>query len=138
MPTDPKQQLHDRVWQYLIDHRYGPSISLAGISNGVGGSMGDVREAVDRLEETGRIVVTRYDGAPWSHRAVDPPQLEQERPSRWIVRAEYDGDTIITGPYAHPEAQRVRDYAMRSDAPMGLCDVTIELLDSAFEVPNDG
>lgn len=67
-----RDTLMDECYEWLLCHRHGPAISLAGLANGLSRDMGVVRTLTDALEEAGRIRIVRYDGAPWSYPAIPP------------------------------------------------------------------
>ena len=54
--------------------------------------------------------------------------------AQWLVTAEYDGETVISGPYTEAEAERVRDYCEREDAPMGTVAVSLDTLAPPLEI----
>lgn len=83
----------DRVWQFLRSRRHGPSWTIAGIASGMDAPMPAIGHAVHHLEADRRIVITRYNGAPWSYRAVDPPA--NPTPDRQANRSAEVGRTCV-------------------------------------------
>lgn len=109
--TSSEEALQNSVLEFLRKHRHGPSISFAAIQNGVEATGSEIREAVNELASSGRIVITRYDQAAWSYRAVDEPKPRED-----ALQAEPDEDCVICDGTGHGAAG--------NEYPCSACDGT--------------
>lgn len=59
---------------------------------------------------------------------------EESLPPSWCIAAEYDGQTIYSGPYTREDAIALKDYAEQEDAPMGQCAIELFRLIDPLDV----